>query len=1062
MRTNIISSSRITAVHREADSQVFSKSTLSLLIATCFIACAMPASASEEKDTPPVLSPKFDIEGPVNFYDDGMRIKVGNAYAQEHLTANLSMKSDVTAGRVIFSPSEKFNLNSKFVLNNNDLTLAFQDNTNGIELFQTFPKASGTTEALIDGSDGKTAATTATLSIKGQQTQFTYPTYGIVSFNSGATSSTKLGLVNLDLIEISDHQFGILAGVGKASPDQNIFIDNVNKLTLTASADKKMQRGIMGSGAKTHVSIHTNELISADLKGWSICGSCQGSANEISGSKIVTGNGTISLESKVIDLKGNTASATDDKLKEVYAKSWGINAMAEPTAETPCGTQQYIQNADSTISVTASEALSLNTNWGGVSAESSHEYFAKVNLQGANVAITSAGATSKYEAGKGYDNVSAGIRAVSFNAGNKPFEDNKEASVTINGGTVSLAYNKDGDLNKAEKQHDMIYAKGSSAKVVVNASDSLAINAKKHDVRNLAYADEGGWIELNTGTGATAQNFKAGKMVANGNLTARNGGKIDAVLAAGSTLEGAAFDNSFVTYSSAAGGYAHATNAGEVKLAGEGGALWTVKQYEARGVDFDGIQPTVSTIKTLTANESSTHANPFVVDLTKEKAVQKLNVGTLGGTGSAQFNLRLNVNDDGTVAGNDRVLFEKVSGEHGLFVTVDKHNIVVPEKLNANWLAMVHTPEQGKFVLANEGGVDIGGFKYTLANEINTSVVGGDQKSQYWYLERTNEHSDAGATAIEIAGNQRFLHWADLQDLRKRLGEVRYGAQDGAWARVTAQKDKADGAQGTEGMEQEYYGVNVGFDRLVNPSEERTWLVGGSFTYGQADQDTRRTNAGSGETDRYGFNLYATWAHANGSYADFVFSGDWYDQNVTTRANGVEQKGSYDTWGAGLSVEIGHMFSSERSDMSWGPWYRHFWIEPQLQLAYYRLNGTDYQLSNNGIRVNLDDDDSLIGRAGVVLGSRWNYGSNYNSIDQRYVQVQLKGGVKHDFLGDYSLTMNDLEVTKDIGATTFYYGVGADWQLSDNARVYVNVERESGDDYTKEYEANIGVKFNFN
>lgn len=960
-----------------------------------------------------------------------------------------------------YKNNQKFT--SDFLLNGYDLNITATTKNRGIYFGSVAKNSTYSGSSLtstIRGLENADAELTSDIVIKGINLG------NGISVEAGYQEATivNAGFSAINTISISDYENGIAIGTSSPKAQVSLQISNVNELTIAGTDKNSMRRGFLSFGDKSSMNIETKRLIKADLKGLSECPSCKGDTSQNLRSNIVAGNGTISLKSTTVDFAGNTTAdiLTETNAQNIYDRSWGIQATAVPDEPENCTISRAQTNANSTITVQGTDLLSMATNWGGVSAESNQDYFAKVTLVGQNISLTSAGATANSEKQTGFDDIHAGIRAVSFNHDTKSFKDNKEASVTVNGGTVSLAYNKDGDLNKAEKQHDMIYAKGSSAKVVVNASDSLAINAEKHDVRNLAYADEGGWIELNTGTGATAQNFKAGKTVANGNLTARNGGKVDTYLAAGSTLEGAAFDNSFVTYSSAAGGYAHATNAGEVNLAGEGGALWTVKQYEARGVGFGGIQPTVSTIKTLTANESSTHANPFVVDLTKETAVQKLNVGTLGGTGSAQFNLRLNVNGDGTVAGNDRVLFEKVSGEHGLFVTVDKHDIVVPEKLNANWLAMVHTPEQGKFVLANEGGVDIGGFKYTLANETNTSVVGGDQKSQYWYLERTNEHSDAGATAIEIAGNQRFLHWADLQDLRKRLGEVRYGAQDGAWARVTAQKDKADGAQGTEGMEQEYYGVNVGFDRLVNPSEERTWLVGGSFTYGQADQDTRRTNAGSGETDRYGFNLYATWAHANGSYADFVFSGDWYDQNVTTRANGVEQKGSYDTWGAGLSVEIGHMFSSERSDMSWGPWYRHFWIEPQLQLAYYRLNGTDYQLSNNGIRVNLDDDDSLIGRAGVVLGSRWNYGSNYNSIDQRYVQVQLKGGVKHDFLGDYSLTMNDLEVTKDIGATTFYYGVGADWQLSDNARVYVNVERESGDDYTKEYEANIGVKVNFN
>lgn len=62
------------------------------------------------------------------------------------------------------------------------------------------------------------------------------------------------------------------------------------------------------------------------------------------------------------------------------------------------------------------------------------------------------------------------------------------------------------------------------------------------------------------------------------------------------------------------------------------------------------------------------------------------------------------------------------------------------------------------------------------------------------------------------------------------------------------------------------------------------------------------------------------------------------------------------------------------ADLSWGPWYRHTWIEPQLQLSYYWLSGKKYKLSNKGLKVNIKDDDSLIGRAGLVIGTKWNYG----------------------------------------------------------------------------------------
>ena len=143
------------------------------------------------------------------------------------------------------------------------------------------------------------------------------------------------------------------------------------------------------------------------------------------------------------------------------------------------------------------------------------------------------------------------------------------------------------------------------------------------------------------------------------------------------------------------------------------------------------------------------------------------------------------------------------------------------------------------------------------------------------------------------------------------------------------------------------------------------------------------------------------------------------------------------------------------------PWYQHTWIEPQLQLAYYWLQGKDYKLSNKGIKVHLKNDDSLIGRAGVVIGTKWTYGENHYSIDKRYVQSYIKGGVKHDFLGNYKVTLNDQVFSKNIGKTTGYYGAGLDWQTGSNTRVYLQVEREHGSNYTKAYEFSIGLKHQF-
>ena len=552
------------------------------------------------------------------------------------------------------------------------------------------------------------------------------------------------------------------------------------------------------------------------------------------------------------------------------------------------------------------------------------------------------------------------------------------------------------------------------------------------------------------------------------------------------------FDNSFPYHNATSGKPSTHQDKGNISLIGSSGSIWNVLPYidsQERGSIFN--KETFNSMVFSVFGGNATKDNPFVVNLTGPEQLQsaslpyqKLYVTNLTGPGVVQFNLRFDDKkgtSSGVQNGRDSLVVHNGEGSHTLYVQyLGDQSSEEPESLRSSWLVLDNS-QQADFKLANEGGtVDIGIYKYSLTVEKNTSEIGGGIQGNYWYLQRgisTDPNPDnptppspgdndgpftpAADTELSFAGSQRYLHWSDLQDLRKRLGEVRYGSQDGAWARGIFQKDLTDGTQGASGLKQTYYGLNFGFDHLINVSERHMSLLGLSFNVGRAKQRTRTNNNGQGDTDRYGINSYATWALNTGEYADLVLSADYFRQDISTKANEIKQTGKYNTFGLGASIEIGKQFSFENRDLSWGPWYRHTWIEPQLQLSYYWLSGKKYKLSNKGLKVNIKDDDSLIGRAGLVIGTKWNYGENYGSIDKRFVQAYIKGGVKHDFLGNYKVSLNDQIFSKNIGKTTGYYGVGLDWQAAGSTRFYMQLEREHGSHYTKEYEVSVGMKYQF-
>lgn len=305
---------------------------------------------------------------------------------------------------------------------------------------------------------------------------------------------------------------------------------------------------------------------------------------------------------------------------------------------------------------------------------------------------------------------------------------------------------------------------------------------------------------------------------------------------------------------------------------------------------------------------------------------------------------------------------------------------------------------------------------------------------------------------------------SEKNDLRRRLGEVRYGSQAGAWAKVFNRQDRAQGFR-YNGFKQESTGVHIGYDTFVSRNDNASWLVGATLRYAHSKQEGLETAyGGDGKLDEYSGKVYATWIHQSGAYVDVLAQVGYYDQEIIGLNNSAENvfNANYHNWAWGTSVEIGHKLmlgdgAPDRTDR----WF----IEPQLEMSYYFVKGSDFTTST-GMKVSQGNADFLTGRAGFVLGKKVNYGPADNS-EKRWYQVGLIGGVTHEFLGDQTIrfTGSDGAIANvkghGLGGTSFYYGVTADWQISENLRLYGELDREEGDHYTKDYGVNVGFKYAF-
>lgn len=450
-----------------------------------------------------------------------------------------------------------------------------------------------------------------------------------------------------------------------------------------------------------------------------------------------------------------------------------------------------------------------------------------------------------------------------------------------------------------------------------------------------------------------------------------------------------------------------------------------------------------------------------------------------GNNGTIAFRVDLAAN------GNDKVQVGNAEGTH--FAVVDFHNSSLLEDsiTQSDWLVsqtsgdMTLTAANGGNVFHEAGGLSAWELIFVAdgnetaldTEEGRESLTNHGTGAGQWHLIR----GDDSEIAPEIVDNltigtstaQALAYLADLEDLRKRIGEVRYGAQAGVWAKAFSKQDRVESSVG-RGFKQEAYGINVGADTLVGTTESSSWLLGGAFRYSRADQEGLAAGGlATGDLSEYSIKAYATWMHEKGSYADIVLQAGRYEQDLHGLDNtGTgSSKADYNTWGFGASVEVGHMFSlTDGADDR--AWFNHWFIEPQLELSYFYAKGESYSTST-GLAVDQDNADFLTGRAGLVIGKKFSYGS-VDDLDRRYFQIAVIGGVRHEFLGgDQTIHYTGVDRVRknaraeDIAGTRVYYGLNFDWQVADDWRVFAQFDREEGDGYTKDYDFSIGLKYAF-
>lgn len=333
---------------------------------------------------------------------------------------------------------------------------------------------------------------------------------------------------------------------------------------------------------------------------------------------------------------------------------------------------------------------------------------------------------------------------------------------------------------------------------------------------------------------------------------------------------------------------------------------------------------------------------------------------------------------------------------------------------------------------------EIYSFKYSSQSEESDNLT-------YWFLTKSQGGTNENVALLRNAALASYSLASDLDRFHERRDEARYeeAGAGGLWARY---RYSDIGRDNTFDMDKNM--IQVGYDKEVSTADSHK-IVSLAFDYTRADTDLFGVS-GSGSSDRYGLNLYYTVLGESGSYSDFNAKIGRLGSDYNLR-NDSGQKIGGSLWQTfyGVSAELGWKF--ELNDF--------LFIEPQTQLQVIRIEGTRFE-TESGIKAQIADTNSIIGRVGFRAGSSFSFGSA-----ERISTAYIYGDVLREFKGDHVFAARGHSTSVDFSyadkETWYDAGIGANLSLSSNTDLWLNAKYIFGGYFESSRQINAGVRFSF-
>lgn len=400
----------------------------------------------------------------------------------------------------------------------------------------------------------------------------------------------------------------------------------------------------------------------------------------------------------------------------------------------------------------------------------------------------------------------------------------------------------------------------------------------------------------------------------------------------------------------------------------------------------------------------------------QEVLVENLTLGKKGGTFNSVVTKAADGNFETSVLSIDRVVTE---AEHAGMV-INYAGITADDltSQNVNSLQGLSVAEETNKLrldeIVSEG--DIKGAWTRSTDENGVSTISS--------VENTKLASFRGLNATALVA------WRDeVAYTNQRMEFLRDNSHAyGAWAQVyggeSKYEDKAELTTTT---------VQVGADMAVGD-----WVAGAAFSYMTGEADMLR---GDADTDAYTLSLYAERSFDSGLFVNGLAR---YGR-LSTDATAGNMDASYDNNAFSLGGSVGYRFT----------FAEQAFVEPNFGLQYAYVMGDDYKASN-GVKVKQDDFDALIASLGARIG--FNFPNNAGKLFAR-------ASVNHDFLGEIDGTASKADLAEsmyvDLGGTWVTYGVGTQFNITDNLSVWGNVDRTTGGEVSTNYMMNAGLRYIF-